>query len=266
MNYLKYVGLLIFIFSVLAACQNNTKKTEEAVEHTNSSAETALEKPQEDKAETSDSKDEEETTETTEKTDDKNLQAITAKIDEVKSYKAELNLTATLDDLNEENLDAEVDIVNGDPPQIRLKSGGEERTVSRDGQTYFYNGTDWINVSESVDANLLYSVTYNQAVSALEAMSESLEVHEKDGKLIYEYQGDNLDIYRNLEALIQVNFGQIALESVETNVKFIIDDKEKRIEEITFDVNGTDSEGTFSIEGQTRFSNFNEIEEIELPQ
>ena len=41
---------------------------------------------------------------TTEKTDDKNLQAITAKIDEVKSYKAELNLTATLDDLNEENL------------------------------------------------------------------------------------------------------------------------------------------------------------------
>src|SRR5699024_1488442 len=162
MNYLKYVGLLIFIFSVLAACQNNTKKTEEAVEDTNSSEETALEKPQEDETETSDSKDDEEATE---KTDDENLQAITAKIEEVKSYKAELNLTATLDDLNEENLDAEVDIVNGDPPQIRLKSGGEERTVSRDGQTYFYNGTDWINVSESVDANLLYSVTYNQAVS-----------------------------------------------------------------------------------------------------
>lgn len=283
MYYLKNFGLLLLVLGFLSACQADESEAVDDSEQGETAANDETEEGSDNEEDTSaneaDENIDEPETETSEDTnkstkednldqaevEDKQLASIIDKSTEIESYKAELDIEASLDEIEEESLNAEADIINGEPPQLRLKSGGEDRTISRDGQTYFYNGEDWVNVSDSVDANLLYSVTYGQAVGSLQSIFAYMTAEEEDGKIIYKYNGNDEEVYRNLEALVQVNFGQVTLETVESNIEYVVDEESMLLEEINFDVEGTDAEGSFTLEGETTFSHFNNIDEIELP-
>ncbi|MCK1975884.1 hypothetical protein LNK15_02290 [Jeotgalicoccus huakuii] len=273
MYYFKNFGLLLIVTGFLAACQatdsqavddSENERTVDTNKTKVSEDNNSTEESEEQTSENKNNSTEEDNIEQA-KVEDEQLAKIIDKSTEIESYKAELNLEASLDEMEEESLNAEADVINGDPPQLRLRSAGEDRTLSRDGQTYFYNGQDWINVSDSVDVNLLYSVTYDQAVHSLETLFGYMTTEETDDKIIYKYHGNDEEVYRNLESLVQVNFGQMTVETVESSIEFVVDEERMLIEKINFDVEGKDTGGTFSLNGDTTFDNFNNIDQIELP-
>src|SRR5699024_2425977 len=110
------------------------------------------------------------------------LDDITAAAADVESYKAELNMSASIDNMEPRELNAEVLYVNSSPPELLLRSFGEDRMVSKDGQSYYNNGSSWVDISDSVDTSLLYKVTYDEAVASFKEIAPHMEKKEEKDK------------------------------------------------------------------------------------
>ncbi|CAD2080099.1 hypothetical protein GCM10007275_17910 [Jeotgalicoccus coquinae] len=272
MRYLKNFGLLLAVTGVLAACQDaKLENGEEAV-----SEETNVTATDEESAENTNRASTEEETSAAEPADienideqeieDDKLAAIVEKAEEIESYRAELNISAALDNTDPRDLNAEVFFINSAPPQLLLREFGEDRTISKAGKIYYNNNSEWIDVSESVDVNVLYSVTYDNAAASFAEIAPYMEREEKDDKAVYTYEGSRTDIYQTIESLVQVNFGKMEIESVDSTVEVTVDKENKLIEEIKFEAYGTDTQGTFELNGNAAFDTFNEVEEIEIPE
>lgn len=272
MRYLKNFGLLLAATGILAACQDaELESGSEAVsEETNVAApdeESAAEKEREPSAEDTSAREPADTENTDEqKIDDEKLSEIAGKADEIESYRAELNILAALDGMEPRRHAVEVFYINSHPLQLLLRESGEDRTISKDGKIYYNNSTEWIDVSESVDVNVLYRVTYNNAAASFLEMAPHMERQEHNDKAVYTYNGDSTDIYETLESLVQVNFGEMHIENVDSTVEVTVDKESKLIEEIKFESAGTDTHGTFELNGNAVFDTFNEVEEIETPE
>lgn len=267
MKYLKNFGLLLVATSVLAACQDddtndNNELTSAGTSGETSSAEQAIES-EEDVVEEEST--EEVADDAPEKSDDENLNEIVAQAEDIESYNAELNMSATLDDAAPQELKAEVSFIDSEPPQLLLRSFDKDHMISADGQTYFNNEESWVDVSDSVDVDLLYSVTYDNAVASFSEIFSKMEVEESEDHTIYMYDGDDAEIYKTIQSLVQVKFGEMDIKNVASKVKVSVNNETDLIEEIRFDSDGTDAHGTFGIEGTATFTAFNEVEEIELP-
>lgn len=273
MRYLKNFGLLLAVTGILAACQNTDLESgSEAVSEDTNVAETA-EQPGTEKdkrepagedtpaAEPADIEDVDE-----QKIEDDVLTDIVDKAKNIESYKAELNMSAALDENEPRDLNAEVLYINSEPPQLLLRSFGEDRTISKDGRTYYNNSSEWIDISDSIDVNLLYSVTYDNAVASFAEMQPHMEAKKQDDEIIYTYEGNNAEIYKTIESLVQVNFGEMQVESVNSAVQVTVNKENNLVEEITFEADGTDTQGTFELDGEAVFESFNEVEEIEIPE
>src|SRR5699024_4400989 len=254
MRYLKNFGLLLAVTGILAACQNAVpgSGSEIITEEKNAVS------PEEETAAEIENIDEQEI-------DDEQLAEIVDKAKKIESYKAELNMSAALDGMEPRELNAEMLFINSEPPQLLLRSYGEDRTISKNGKTYFNNDTEWVDVSDSVDVNLLYSVTYDNAVASFAEIASYMETEKHDDKINYIYHGSNEEIYETIESLVQVNFGEMHVENVNSTVEITVDEESKRIEEINFESDGTDTHGTFELEGAATFDEFNEVDEIEIP-
>ena len=273
MRYLKNFGLLLAVTGVLAACQNTDFESgSEAVsEDTNVAAtdeESGTEKEKREPAQ--------EDTSATEPADledideqtieDDALTDIVDKAENIDSYKAELNMSAALDDTKPRDLNAEVLYINSEPPQLLLRAFGEDRTISKDGKTYYNNNSEWIDISDSIDVNLLYSVTYDNAVASFAEMQPHMEAEKNDDEIVYTYEGNNAEIYKTIESLVQVNFGEMHIENVNSAVQVTVSKEDNLVEEIKFEADGTDTQGTFKLDGEAVFDSFNEVEEIEIPE
>lgn len=272
MSYLKNFGLLLAVTGILAACQNTDfeSRNEVVSEDINVAASDEESGTEKDKrepagentssAEPADIEDVDE-----QKIEDDALTDIVDKAENIESYKAELNMSAALDDTKPRDLNAEVQYINSEPPQMLLRAFGEDRTISKDGKTYYNNNSEWIDISDSIDVNLLYSVTYDNAVASFAEMQPHMEAEKNDDKIIYTYEGNNAEIYKTIESLVQVNFGEMQIENVSSAVQVIVNKKTNLVEGIKFEADGSDTQGTFELDGETVFESFNEVKEIEFP-
>lgn len=273
MSYLKNFGLLLAVTGILAACQDTDFESGSEVvsEDTNIAASDEEFGTDKDKrepagentsaAEPADIEDVEK-----QKIEDDVLTHIVDKAENIESYKAELNMSAALDDTKPRDLNAEVQYINSEPPQMLLRAFGEDRTISKDGKTYYNNNSEWIDISDSIDVNLLYSVTYDNAVASFAEMQPHMETEKNDDEIIYTYKGNNAEIYKTIESLVQVNFGEMQIENVKSTVQVTVNKENKLVEEIKFEADGTDTQGTFELNGEAVFESFNEVKEIEIPE
>lgn len=273
MSYLKNFGLLLAVTGILAACQDTDFESGSEVvsEDTNIAASDEEFGTDKDKrepagentsaAEPADIEDVEK-----QKIEDDVLTHVVDKAENIESYKAELNMSAALDDTKPRDLNAEVQYINSEPPQMLLRAFGEDRTISKDGKTYYNNNSEWIDISDSIDVNLLYSVTYDNAVASFAEMQPHMETEKNDDEIIYTYKGNNAEIYKTIESLVQVNFGEMQIENVNSTVQVTVNKENKLVEEIKFEADGTDTQGTFELNGEAVFESFNEVKEIEIPE
>ena len=231
-------------FLILTAC--STKEEEEAKESTT-----------EEKAEPKEV--------TEEDIDDEVLQKVVDQSKEVESYHTSLDIEAELDEEDDETLNVEVDYIDSNPPEIALTSLDVLRTVSKDGRTYFNNDEEWVEITDSIEESAVFSVTYQQVVNTLMTVKDKLEHEEVNGKDVYKYEGNDENVYRAIERLIHVNFGNVNTSNNDTKFKFVINN-DKRIEKVEFDVEINDDEGKVDLKGESNFSQFNEVKEIELPE
>lgn len=275
MRYLKNFGLLLIVTSTLAACQiDDSENSSDAVsketnvaasnEETNANADTDKEQPAE--ADTPDDEPGEIEDVDESGIEDEKLTDIVVETEEVESYKAELNMSAAMDNMEPRELNAEVLYIKSDPPQLLLRSFNEDHMISKEGKIYYNNGASWIDISDSVDTNLLYNVTYDEAVASFAEIAPHMEQEEQEDEIIYTYSGDNDNVYKTIESLVQVNFGEMQVESVNSTVEVIANEDNNLIEEIKFEADGTDTEGTFELDGTVSFTEFNEVDEIEFPE
>lgn len=197
--------------------------------------------------------------------DDEVLQKVVDQSKEVESYHTSLDIDAELDGEEDETLNVEVDYIDSNPPEISLSSFDVLRTVSKDGHTYFNNDEEWVDITDSVEESALFSVTYQQVVNTLMTVKDKLEHETKDGKDVYKYEGNDENVYRAIERLIHVNFGNVDVSNNDTKLKFVINN-DKLIEKVEFDVEINDDEGNVDLKGESNFSQFNEVKEIELPE
>lgn len=273
MSYLKNFGLLLAVTGILAACQDTDFESGSEVvsEDTNIAAsdeEFGTDKYKREPAGENTSAAEPADIEDVEKQkiEDDVLTHIVDKAENIESYKAELNMSAALDDTKPRDLNAEVQYINSEPPQMLLRAFGEDRTISKDGKTYYNNNSEWIDISDSIDVNLLYSVTYDNAVASFAEMQPHMETEKNDDEIIYTYKGNNAEIYKTIESLVQVNFGEMQIENVNSTVQVTVNKENKLVEEIKFEADGTDTQGTFELNGEAVFESFNEVKEIEIPE
>lgn len=197
--------------------------------------------------------------------DDEVLQKVVDQSKEVESYHTSLDIDAELDgEEDDETLNVEVDYIDSNPPEISLSSFDVLRTVSKDGHTYFNNDEEWVDITDSVEESALFSVTYQQVVNTLMTVKDKLEHETKDGKDVYKYEGNDENVYRAIERLIHVNFGNVDVSNNDTKLKFVINN-DALIEKVEFDVEIND-EGNVDLKGESNFSQFNEVKEIELPE
>lgn len=275
MRYLKNFGLLLIVTSTLAACQMDDFENDSDVISNDTNAAASKEEANTDSdTETEETAETEHTeaaeTEETDQSSDSDaaqpaLDDITAAAADVESYKAELNMSASIDNMEPRELNAEVLYVNSSPPELLLRSFGEDRMVSKDGQSYYNNDSSWVDISDSVDTSLLYKVTYDEAVASFKEIAPHMEKKEEKDKTVYTYNGSNDEIYKTLESLVQVNFGEMKVENVNTTVETVVNEENNLIEEMNFEADGTDAVGTFEFDGTVTFNDFNSVEEVELP-
>ena len=202
---------------------------------------------------------------TEEDIDDEVLQKVVDQSKEVESYHTSLDIEAELDEEDDETLNVEVDYIDSNPPKIALTSLDVLRTVSKDGRTYFNNDEEWVEITDSIEESAVFSVTYQQVVNTLMTVKDKLEHEAVNGKDVYKYEGNDENVYRAIERLIHVNFGNVNTSNNDTKFKFVINN-DKRIEKVEFDVEINDDEGKVDLKGESNFSQFNEVKEIELPE
>lgn len=259
MNSLRMLFVSMLTLSILVACsQDDTKdtvkedetQTTNEVEHKSKSEDTADKNT--DSEESSD--------------EDKELKAIKDKAESVKSYHAVIDMNANLDNNEEETLNLDVNYINGEKPSFELQTFGELRMVSVDGQTYFNNSEEWVDISESVELNALFHARYNQAVQYFSDIYNELERVEEDGEVKYVYEGNDGFVYNRLEQFLQVNFGTVDTTDHQTKIEFTVDDKEKLIKDVEFSSEINDQEGGIEFDGEIHYDEFNKIEPITLPE
>lgn len=263
MRYFTKIGLLFAVTGILTACQNADLESGSEVVSKDTNV-TASDEQTSENISTAEPVDIEDVDK--HKVEDDTLTDIIEESENIESYKAELNMSAALDDADPHDLNAEVLFINSEPPQLLLRAFGEDRTISKDGKTYYNNNSEWIDISESIDVDLLYSVTYDNAVSSFVEMQPHMKAKKNDGEIVYTYEGNDLEIYQIIESLVQVNFGVMQIENVTSTVEVTVDQEKNLIEEIKFEADGTDKEGTFELNGEAVYSSFNEVEEIKIPE
>ncbi|MFC3418904.1 hypothetical protein ACFOLA_05385 [Salinicoccus hispanicus] len=252
----KYLLATLTATAILAGCQEDA--------------------PQDDIEETSD----EEAVETTEtatvetggrqlseiETDDASLSAILEQAETIESYEASLDLTAAVDGGQPETLEAEVRFKDGEPPSLHLMSEGEDRTISKDGTTFYNNGTDWIDISDSVNVDQLYHVTYRNAILSFADIKNELESEESGDQVIYTLEGQSDEVFETFEELFAVEFGNIDTSEIENDLEIAVGKEDSLIQSINYDAQGEDTEGAYELSGEVEFTSFNDVDEIELPE
>lgn len=204
-----------------------------------------------------------------EETDDEALNAVVGHAKDIKSYQAILNLEGKVDNSRPEELNANVRFKEGEeggPPSLHLKSGGEDRTFSKDGETFYHNGTDWVDISDSAGARHLYQVTYNHVVLSFAGVQDQLE-KEKDGDTtVYRYDGESKKVFETFKQLFADNFGDINISTIDNSLEIVVNEKENLIKEIDYKANGNTENGPFKLTGDVEFDSFNSVGDIEIPK
>lgn len=292
MKVAKYIFTVFSSIAVLAACQeepessssedtptdeelssveeSETKETEEESaengETTSSTEDT--DQSEEETSETGDTTETEETSGTEDSPDinDEQLNDVIDKSEEIESYEALVDLEATVDETEAEELQADVRFIEGNPPSLHLTSYGEDRTIVTDGDFYFYTGEEWVNATESLSVDGLFFVTYDNTVESIASVADSLEAEDNGNTTIYTYEGSNMDVFRTFENLYQVSFGTVDTSDVDSTLSIEVDNEDDLISSIDYTAEGEDSEGPFTLDGYTEFTSFNEIDEIHAPE
>ena len=267
MNVIRLLFVSMLTLSILVACsQEDTKETvkEDTSHETNKEDKTLDNSENDESVETEDDVDKNNAEEETK--EDKALTAIKEKSKSIESYRTQMDMTANLDNREEESLNLDVNYINDDKPAFELKTFDTLRMVSVDGKTVFNNSEEWVDISDSVELNALFHVTYDQAVQYFSDIYNELERANDDDEVKYVYEGNDGFVYNRLEHYLQVSFGTVDTTNHHTEIEFTVDEKKNLITNVEFSSEINDQEGGIELEGNIQYNEFDEIEEINLPE
>lgn len=202
-------------------------------------------------------------------TDDKALDAMIERSKNIGSYEALINLEGKIDNAHPEVLQADVRFKEGEaggPPSLHLKSEGEDRTFSKDGETFYYNGTDWVDISESAGVEHLFQVTYHNVVLSFAGIKDKLEKEDNGDTIIYSYDGESTEVFQTFKQLFADDFANINISTIENSLEIEVDANENLIKDIDYQAEGKSENGSFELTGDVEFRSFNSIGEIEIPE
>ena len=261
----KYTLISLLLFSVVtAACQDDDggsadeQSGNQSIESGHESQE-AGDGPGEDAEETATEED------ASGGTDEETIDRIIEKADEVGSYEAIVDLEGAVDG-SPYSLNAEAAFQDGDPPDLMLKSNNEARTVAKDGEIYIYTGEGWVEATESMNIESLFLVTYESTVSSLENLSGNLEQEESEESYVFTYEGTNQAVFREFEDLLGFGFGAMDTSNVHSDLRVSVDKEDYLLQSIDYEASGEDEQGEYTLSGDVAFTNFNDVDTIELPE
>ncbi|CAD2072080.1 hypothetical protein [Phocicoccus pinnipedialis] len=262
MNVIRLLFVSMLTLSILVACSQ--KDTKETVKE-----DTSQEDKTQDNAVTNKSAEEDDANKNNVEENSKEDKALTAIKEQsklIESYRAQMDMTANLDNSEEESLELDVNYINGDKPAFELKTFDTLRMVSVDGKTVFNNSEEWVDISDSVELNALFHVTYDQAVQYFSDIYNELERVTDDGEVKYVYEGNDGFVYNRLERYLQVSFGTVDTTNHHTEIEFTVDEKNNLITDVEFSSEINDQEGGIELDGEVHYNEFDEIKEIILPE
>jgi|SRR5690625_674193 len=254
---------LLFLSVMSAACQNDGgQMVDEQAGSPDIEDENTIEEPGGDAEEKT-----EETAgeEAPDGTDQETIDRIVEKAGEVDSYEAAVDLEGAVDG-SPYTLNAEVAFKDGNPPDLLLKSNNEARTVATDGSIYIYSGEHWVEATESMNIESLFLVTYESTVSSLENLSGNLSQEESDESYVFTYEGTNQAVFREFEDLLGFGFGAMDTSGVHSDLRVAVDKEDYLLQSIDYEASGEDEQGEYSLSGDVAFTNFNDVDTIELPE
>lgn len=203
--------------------------------------------------------------EVTDGTDEETIDRIVEEAGGVDSYEAAVDLAGAVDGAPY-TLNAEVAFKDGDPPDLLLKSNDEARTVAKDGLIYIYTGEGWVEATESMNIESLFLVTYESTVSSLENLSGNLEQEESEESYVFTYEGTNQAVFREFEDLLGFGFGAMDTSNVHSDLRVSVDKEDYLLQSIDYEASGEDEQGEYTLSGDVAFTNFNDVDTIELPE
>ncbi|MFB9860794.1 hypothetical protein ACFPFV_06750 [Salinicoccus siamensis] len=261
MKFSKYLFAVPIAVALLTGCQGEEEKTDQ----TSGEAGVAQEETTEGK-QSMDTTDDANRTLKGIETDDSAIADLVEEARNIESYQAMVDLEALVDDESSQTLDADVKYKEGTPPSLHLKSEGEDRTISKDGETYYNNGDDWVDISESIEIEQLFHVTYKNAVIAFSDIKDEMKLTEEENQLIYTFEGESTEIFEVFESLFAAEFSAIDTSNPNNEVEVVIDKENSRIKSIQYEATGEDAEGRYELSGEVEFKSFNDIGAIQLPE
>lgn len=261
MKFSKCLFAVPIAVALLAGCQQEEEKTDQK------SGESGVVQE-----ETTEGKQSMESTEDATRTldgiesDDSIIADLIEEAQSIESYQAKVDLEAEVDDEPSQTLDADVKYKEGTPPSLHLKSGGEDRTISKDGKTYYNNGDDWVDISESIEIEQLFHVTYKNAVIAFSDIKGEMKQTEEENQLIYIFEGESTEIFDVFESFFAAEFSAIDTSNPKNEVEVVINKQTSRINSVRYEATGEDAEGRYELSGEVEFTSFNDIGTIQLPE
>lgn len=265
MRVSKYLFVTLTASFIISGCQEAGDDENIDESGTGSSEGTqSTEVTQEQTEETADNSEEE-----LQQTDDETLNKMIDKSEEIESYKSTVELQSTVDGGSRSELEADIKFKKGsedNEPQFYLTSEGEDRTVSKEGQTFYHNGNDWVDISESASIEQLHLVKYQNVVSTFKDIKDELETEQNGDTIVYTYEGDSQEVFQTFQELFAAQFGTIDTSNVENSVEIEVDADNDLIQSIDYEATGEDAQGEYELTGDAEFNAFNSVEEIKLPE
>ncbi|WP_020007296.1 hypothetical protein [Salinicoccus albus] len=269
MRVSKYLFVTLTASFIISGCQEtgddeNTDESAAGSSDDTQSTEVTQEQTQEQPEEAPDNSVEE-----LQQTDDEALNRMIDKSEEIESYESTVVLQSSVDGGSRSELDADIKFRKGsenNEPQFHLASEGEDRTISKDGRTFYNNGSDWVDISESASIEQLHLVKYQNVVSTFADIKDELETEENGTTTVYTYEGNSQEVLQTFQELFAVQFGTIDTSNVENSVEIEVDSDMNLIQSIDYEATGKDAEGEYELSGDVEFTSFDSVEEIELPE
>lgn len=172
-----------------------------------------------------------------------------------------------------QSIEMEVEMIYDDNKDIESIHTKTEVTSNNQTQTmdfyknpenmYINQGNGWIKFNGQED----YSTTYEPILDSFLTVVEDLDMEEKEEKYIFKYKGKDAKIYRLMGVPYNIEYNGIDNKDIELDLEYSISKENMLLNEIKIKTFGEiDEQNNIEINVDVDFDDFNEIDEIEIPE
>ena len=128
--------------------------------------------------------------------------------------------------------------------------------------TFTNDGTGWMKYDSSED----YSTTYKPTLDSFLNTAKSMNMAETDSTYEFDYTGKDGNVFRSAAKPYNINYKGISDDNIQIELKYVIEKKNMFLLESDIKTQAVaNPENKISINGLTKFTNFNSIKEIDRP-